>query len=89
MAEAKKNKFFKSTRHAGQKFLVKTDGVDPTLNEYVKFTVVREKYQGDTRNVGYLKTDDSKLAERVAKASGVVEVTDKEYYKVFPSQKED
>lgn len=84
MAEAKtKQRYFKLTKHAGLKFLVKDGGEDPTQNEYVRAVMRREKYQGDTRYVGFIATDDSKIQKRLEAKQGAEEIEKKEYDKAI------
>jgi hypothetical protein len=85
-------RYFMNTRNAGMRFFVASgeNDNDPTQNQYIRFAVVREKYQGDTRKVGYLAVDaDMKdqngklVADRVEAESGVTKITEADYNKAM------
>lgn len=75
-------KFYKS-RLFGLKVIVNDQVADPTLVEYVHFTGVKEKFQGDTIKTGYIKTDN-KIAIAKLEGDPMVEViTEAEYEKAI------
>lgn len=52
---------------------------DQIAPQFVNFVSYRERYQGDQRTVGYLKTDNSDVIERLKDDPNVIEITQKEY----------
>lgn len=82
VTEEKPNFKFYRSRIAGLKVLIK-DAVnfDPTTIEYVRFSPVKEKFEGDLIKVGYLKTDNKIAIEKLATDVNVSEITEEEYEK--------
>lgn len=76
--EGSKAKFYRS-RLSGLKVVVNDQVADPTLVEYVRFTGVKEKFQGDTILVGYLKTSNKVAIEKLAGDPNVEEISAKEW----------
>lgn len=52
---------------------------DPTTLEFVRFTPVKEKFQGDNIKVGYLKTDNA-VAIKNFEGDGNVTIISKDEY---------
>ena len=82
-APAKGMKYYKNNKHAGQRFLVKAHEDDPTKNEYVSFTKVRETFQGDSVLRGYLATDDAAIQKRAEANPNVEEIKKADYDKAL------
>lgn len=73
-------KYFR-TRLAGLKVVVNDQVEDPTLVEYERFTPVKEKFQGDTIKVGYLKTKNPIVLAKLEGDANVEEISADEYSK--------
>lgn len=76
----KEVKYF-TTRLHGLKVIVNDQVTDPTLVEYVRFTAVKERFQGDNIKVGYLKTDNKVAITKLLNDPNVTEITADEFKK--------
>lgn len=75
----KEKMYFRSLLNGLKTPVAGQDGNDATLIEYVRFTTVKEMYQGDPRKVGYLATDNKIAIERFSTDPNVQVITKKEY----------
>lgn len=76
----KEVKYFTSRLH-GLKVVINDQVADPTLVEYVRFTAVKEKFQGDNIKVGYLKTDNKIAISKLENDPNVSEISADEFKK--------
>lgn len=74
--------FFKNTRYSGLTLLVrggKDDLGAEGVEERARFVPYYDTFKGDTVRVGYLKTDNPKVAEIARNDSSCIEIDEKEY----------
>jgi len=77
-------KYFKATKYAGLKFVVKdaVDG-DPTTMRYERFIVRRTTEAGYAVMTGYMYTTNKSVIEQCAKRGYIEEIKEKEYNKAI------
>jgi hypothetical protein len=79
--KASKVRYFRNREFAGLKIVLNAQVDDPTMVEFVKFTPVMEKYQGDAVKVGYLQTSDPVVIARCEADVYCEEIEEKEFPK--------